>query len=185
MAEFMGGTAHPQPAEPGVFHYRRQVAPMLWAFAALALAEIGVVHLLMWHWSRTAAGVLDGLGAALFLAMLVLILSLGRRPVLLGDRVLRIRTGLLVDAAIPLGEVAFAQSGYAPADYMPGSLLKASLLAQPNVLLLLKRDIDLPGPLGRLRRVHAVALALDEPARFLLALNTRVKNAGAEASAVA
>jgi hypothetical protein len=179
MADVEGGTARPWAEAAELFHYRRQVAPMLWVFAALAFVELGVIHLLLSHWSRAAAYVLDAVSGAALLALLALIFSLRRRPVQLGPEGLRVRAGWLIDAPIPLDEIAFAQSGYAPADYVDGSLLRASVLAQPNVLVLLRRDIDLPGPLGRTRHVHAVALALDEPARFLLALNTLVKSASA------
>jgi len=185
MADCDGAMGHPRPDRDERFHYHRHVAPMLWAFAALGLIELSVVHLLLAHWSRTAAYALDVLSGGALLTLLALLFSLRSRPVLLGPGGLHIRLGFLIDAPLPLDEIAFAQSGYAPADYMPGSLLKANLLAQPNVLVLLRRDIDLPGPFGRTQRVHAVALALDEPARFLLALNTRAKNAAAEASAAA
>jgi hypothetical protein len=184
MADCDGAMGHPKPDRAERFHYHRQVAPMLWAFAALSLVELSVVHLLLSHWSRAAAYALDLLSGVALLTVLALIYSLRSRPVVLGPGELHIRLGFLIDAPLPLDEIAFAQSGYAPADYMPGSLLKANLLAQPNVLVLLRRDIDLPGPFGRARRVHAVALALDEPARFLLALNTRVKAAAAASAAV-
>jgi len=179
MAEDEGGAAHPRGRATELFHYHRQVGPMLWVFAALAFVELGVIHLLLWHWSHFGAYALDALSGTALLLILGLLLSMRSRPVELGAGALRVRIGLLIDARVPLDEIAFAQSSFAPADYMPGSLLKASLLAHPNVVVLLHRDIDLPGPLGRTRRVHAVALAVDEPARFLLSLNTRVKDAAA------
>ena len=179
MADVQGGSAHRVAGSAEPFHYHRQVAPMLWVLAALALVELGVIHLLLSHWSRAAAYVLDALSAAALVGLLALLVSVRSRPVLLGPDGLRIRAGLLIDTQLPLDEIAFAQSGYAPADYVTGSLLKANLLAQPNVLVLLRRDIDVPGPFGRIRRVHAVAFALDAPARFLLSLNTLVKNATA------
>jgi hypothetical protein len=183
MADSEDGSARPQPAGTELFHCHKQLGPMLWVFAALASVELGVVHLLLWQWSHAAAVVLDVASGAALLLLLALLASLRSRPVELAPASLRVRTGLLIDARVPLGEIAFAQNGFVPADYMPGSLLKASLLASPNVLVLLHRDIELPGPLGRRRRVHAVALALDEPARFLLALNTRVKSADAPVAA--
>lgn len=170
-----GEAVRPQDG-PALFPYKGQLAPMLWALAAIGLVEIAVVHLLLWHWSKTLALTLGGVSAAALLALVALILSFGRRPIELRPDSLRVRAGLLMEAEVPLGEIVFAQSGYAPADYMPGSLLKASLFAHPNVVVLLRRDIDLPGPFGRMRRVHAISLALDEPARFRTALNARVKD---------
>lgn len=185
MAEDQGETAHPRGRGAELFHYHRQLAPMLWVFAALAFVELGVIHLLLWHLNHIAAYAVDLVSGGALLLILALLAAMPSRPVELDAAALRVRVGPLIDARVPLDEVAFAQSGYAPADYMPGSLFKASLLAHPNVVVLLRRDIDLPGPLGRPRRVHAVALALDEPARFLLALNTRAKSAAAAETSVA
>jgi hypothetical protein len=161
------------------------MAPMLWALAAILLAEMGLVDLLLSHWIGPLALVLGLISGASLVLLIALILSFHRRPVALGPESLRVRTGFLVDTDVPFGEIAFAQSGYTPADYMPGSLLRASLLTHPNVVVLLRRDIDLPGPFGRTRNVHALALALDEPARFLLALNTAVKSAPAPRDSLA
>src|SRR4051812_34621068 len=124
MTDFDGAVAHPRPNREERFHYHRQVAPMLWAFAALGLIELSVVHLLLSHWSRAAAYALDVLSGGALLTLLALLFSLRSRPVVLGAGGLHIRLGFLIDAPLPLDEVAFAQSGYAPADYMPGSLLK-------------------------------------------------------------
>jgi hypothetical protein len=43
-------------------------------------------------------------------------------------------------------------------------------------VILLRRDIPLAGPFGRRRIVHAVAVAVDEPARFIAALNRLAKD---------
>lgn len=177
MTDSLGGAVHPEPVEAELFAYGRQVAPLLWAFVALAAIEMAVVHLLLWHWSRALALVLGGLSAATLVWLVALLLSFRRRPVEIGPRSLRVRTGFLIDAEVRLADIAFVQSGYASADYMPGGLLKASLLAYPNAVVLLRRDVSLPGPFGRKRNVHAVALAVDEPARFLARLERRVKQA--------
>jgi hypothetical protein len=158
-----------------LFPNARQLAPMLWAFLAIGVVELAAVHLIVWQWSRAAALLLSGLSGAALLFALALLLSFRGRPVALHRDSLRVRTGFLIDAEIPLSEIAYVQSGYATADYMPGSLLKTSLLASPNAVVLLRRDIDLPGPFGKVRRVHAAALAVDEPARFLAAVSTRLK----------
>jgi hypothetical protein len=181
MAESQGEAAQPKRGGSELFPYHRQLSPMLWVLVALATVEIAALHLLLWHWSRVLTLILGGGSAAALVFLVALILSFRARPVALGETSLRVRVGFLVDADVPLSEIAFAQSGFTPADYMPGALLKASLLAYPNAVVLLRRDIDLPGPFGRLRPVHAVAVAVDEPARFLLAIGARVKHGPASA----
>jgi hypothetical protein len=167
------------------FPCHRQLAPMLWALIAIGLVEIGLVHLFVWHWNRPLALAVGAISLAALLFLVALSLSFRSRPIEMRRGGLRIRAGLLLDIEVPLAEIAFAQSGAAPADYMAGSLLKASLLASPNVIVLLRRDIDLLAPFGRKRRVHAVALAVDEPTRFLMALNARVKEEGVREGAAA
>ena len=181
MADSVGEPAQPKLKSRESFAYGRQLAPMLLALVAIGAVELLAVHFLLWHLSRPLTFVIGGISAAALLFLVALILSFRGRPVLLDERGLRVRAGFLLDAEVPLGEIAFAQSGFAPADYMPGSLLKASLLSYPNAVVLLRRDIDLPGPFGRIRRVHAVALAVDEPVRFLLAIGTRVNRGGGAA----
>jgi hypothetical protein len=158
---------------------------MLWALTAILIVEMALVHLLVSRWSGSAALVLGILSGATLVSLVALILSFRSRPVLLGPDGLRVRTGFLLDAHVPLEEIAFAQSGFAPADYMPGGLLKANLLNAPNVVVLLRRDVDLPGAFGKTRRVHAVALALDEPGRFLPAIDAIVKAAATDRSTLA
>ncbi|HEY0313166.1 MAG TPA: hypothetical protein VGC56_11800 [Allosphingosinicella sp.] len=153
---------------------------MLWALTLILIVEMALVHLLLSRWSGAAALALGLVSGLALVSVVALILSFRSRPVVLGPDGLRVRAGFLIDAHVPLDEIAFAQSGFAPADYMPGGLLKASLLNAPNIVVLLRGDIDLPGPFGKSRHVHAVALALDEPARFLAAIETVVKAAAAE-----
>jgi hypothetical protein len=185
MAESQGESAPSNQAGAQSFAYHRQLSPMLWAFAAIVVVEMAVVHLLLSRWSAGAALALGIVSAATLVGLVALILSFRPRPVLLGPAGLRLRTGFLIDAHVPIDEIAFAQSGFAPADYMPGGLLKASLLNAPNVVVLLRRDVDLPGPFGKTRRVHAVGLAVDEPALFLAAIGAAVKRSPADGRSLA
>src|SRR5438309_11368812 len=182
MAESQGESAPSQQAGVQRFTYYRHMSPLLWALAAILMVEMAVVHLLLSRWSTAAALALGIVSAVTLLGLVALILSFRSRPVLLTPEGLRLRTGFLMDTHVPIDEIAFAQSGFAPADYMPGGLLKASLINAPNIVVLLRRDIDLAGPFGKTRRVHAIGLALDEPARFLAALGAAVKRTPGDGS---
>ena len=182
MTDSSEGDGQPKSSAVESFAYHRQLSPLLWALLALGVIEMGAVHLLLWHWSHAVSLVLLSLSGLALVWLVLLLLSMRRRPVEIGPDGLRVRTGFLIDARVPWSEIAYVQSGYAPADYMPGSLLKASLVSFPNAVVLLRRDISLPGPFGRTRSVHAVALAVDEPGRFLAAMNQRLK-AGDRAAA--
>lgn len=185
MADSQGAVAPSQDGGAQLFAYHRQLAPIFWAFTAIVVIEMGVVHLLLARWSGAAALALGVLSGATLLSLVALILSFRRRPVVLGPEGLRVRAGFLVDAHVPMDEIAFAQSAFAPADYMPGGMFKASLLNSPNVVVLLRRDVKLPGPFGQACSVHAVGLALDEPGRFLAAIAAAIKTDAADRSVLA
>ena len=175
MTDSSDGDAHPKSQATRHFSYHRQLSPLLWALVAIGVIEMGAVHLLLWHWNRALSLVVMSLSGLVLIWLVLLLLSFRRRPVEAGSEGVRVRTGFLIEAIVPWTEIAYVQSGYTPADYMPGSLLKASLLSFPNAVILLRRDIPLPGPFGRMRSVHAVALAVDEPAAFLAAMNLHLK----------
>lgn len=175
MTDSSGEDAPPKPEGRERFAYGRQLSPLLWAFVAITLIEMSAVHPLLWHWSRSVSLTLLALNLTVLVSLFALLFSFRSRPVEVDARSLRVRAGFLIDTHVPLSEIAYVQGGDAPADYMPGSLLKTSLLTHPNAMILLRRDIVLPGPFGRPRSVHAVALAIDEPARFLAAINQHLK----------
>lgn len=173
LALFRWGAAPDIPAGTQGFAYHRHLQPMMIALLVLSCIEIGVTHLLVAHWSRTAALVMFVISDVSLLYLIGLIKSLRLSPVLLTETGVRLRAGLLVDRTIPYAAIATVTA------HPDGETVRApdswniALLAWPNMLIRLSEPLP---PRSRWRRdpVRAVALRLDEPGPFLDALRARL-----------
>lgn len=169
----------PADVPPGAraFAYHRHLAPMCTALLILSGIEMAVYHLLVGHWSRTAAVVMFVVSDIGFVYLVGLIKSFRFRPVLVTAEGVRVRAGFLIDRLIPFDTIVAVEevcSGAAVRD--PATLNAALLLAWPNVLLRL--DPPLPRP-GWQRRgpFDRIAFRLDDPAPFLRLLAWRLGQA--------
>ncbi|WP_322964587.1 hypothetical protein [Sphingomonas fuzhouensis] len=177
LALFRWGAAPDIPAGARGFAYHRHLQPMMIALLLLSGIEIGVTHLLVAHWSRTAALVLFVLSDVSLLYLIGLIKSLRLSPILLTETGVRLRAGLLVDRTIPYAAIAGVEAHPDGDSVRAPDSWNIALLAWPNILLRLSTPQP---PRSRWRRepVRAVALRLDAPGPFLDALRARL---GAEA----
>ena len=154
---------------PLAFAYHRALAPMMWAFLALATLELFVVHFLVSIWSVRAALVLSCLTVASMVWLGLAIRSFRRLPVLLDDESVLMRSGRLQSVRIPLARIARVRSHF-PGEALKGrNVLNLAMLSYPNLLL----DLD---EIRRGRRVYRhVAHRLDDPAGFVAALDARLE----------
>lgn len=150
------------------FAYHRALAPMLWAFMALASLELFVVHFLISIWSVRLALLLSALTVTTILWLALLIRSFRRLPVLLDEEGLLMRSGSLISVPVPLRQVAGVR-GHFPSEALKSrAVLNLAMLSYPNVI------VDLREPIRRGRRsIGHVAHRLDDPAGFIAALNAR------------
>jgi hypothetical protein len=65
------------------FSYHQQIMPMGVALLCLSLVELTVIHLLVSHWSRTAALVMSLISGVALVTLVGLIKSFRLRPILL------------------------------------------------------------------------------------------------------
>lgn len=153
---------------PAAFPYARGVAPLLWAFVALAGTEMLVVHLLVAVLlSKVVALALTLASLATIAWMVLLIRSFGRLPVIVGDETLVMRTGFLLRIDVPRASVAALRGSFTRAELKQAGVLNLALLAFPNVLI----ELAAPVPHGRRKRpVRAIAHRLDDPQGFRSAL---------------
>lgn len=147
---------------------------MIAVMLALQVIEIGVVHLLVWHWSATAAMVLLVLGVWGIVFSLALMNGLRIHPVLLTHDKLRVRAGPLTDVTIPLSAIAAIESAISHEDCKRRDVLRATLLTHPNVVLRLAPALEQTDLLGRSRKIERIAFRLDDPAPFMAALNEQL-----------
>lgn len=106
LALFRWGAAPEIPAGAQGFAYHRHLQPMMIALLVISCIEITVTHLLVAHWSRTAALVMFVISDVSLLYLIGLIRSLRLSPVLLTETGVRLRAGLLVDRTIPYAAIA-------------------------------------------------------------------------------
>lgn len=173
LALFRWGAAPEIPAGAQGFAYHRHLQPMMIALLVISCIEITVTHLLVSHWSRTAALVMFVISDVSLLYLIGLIRSLRLSPVLLTETGVRLRAGLLVDRTIPYAAIAAVTANPDGETVRAPDSWNIALLAWPNMLIRLSEPLP---PRSRWRRdpVRAVALRLDEPGPFLDALRRKL-----------
>lgn len=148
------------PRAVTAFANHRAVEPLLWVLAALALLELGLVHLfvaLKWPhaaWPLTAASALG------VVALVRGIVSWRRCPHELDDRELRLRIGSLRTIAVPLASIASVEPISDSRSVKAPGVRSLVPLAMPN------RLVRLASPLPDRRGTTALAVRVDDPAAF-------------------
>lgn len=159
---------------PLAFTYHRALAPMLWAFVALGVMELLLVHLLLALLSSPIAALVASLLTLATLVWLILFIrSLKRLPVTLDETGLVLRTGTLLEIRVALDNVAGLRISWPASLPDDRAVLNLALINQPNVMVDLKRPV--PGRRGRL--VASVAHRLDDPTGFAAALEAARREA--------
>ncbi|GGB23791.1 hypothetical protein GCM10011380_11830 [Sphingomonas metalli] len=177
MALFRWGGTGDVPAGCRGFAYHRHLAPISAALLILSGIEVGTYHLLVGHWSRTAAIVMFVLSDLGLVYLVGLIKSFRLRPVLLTPDGVRVRAGFLIDRLVPFDRIVSIEGGLIDgAAVRDPATLNAALLAWPNILLRLSGPVEhRAGP--RRRRIDAIAFRLDDPEDFLRILRWRMGRA--------
>jgi hypothetical protein len=173
MALFRWGGPADVPADARAFSYHRHLTPMCAALLILSAIEMAVYHLLVGHWSRTAAIVMFVLSDVGFVYLLGLIKSFRFWPVLLTPEGVRVRAGFLIDQLVPFDAIVAVDAGFTGDEVRDAATLDAALLAWPNVMLRLSRPLPRRSWLRR-SSFTRVAFRLDDPAPFVRLLAWRV-----------
>ena len=162
------------PSGALAFSYHRYLVPMLATLLALQAIELVVVHWLVSLWSPTVALVLLALSVGGMLWFVALMKSFRINPVLLTDSAIRVRSGVIVDAAIPLEAVAGLADGFTAAELKRKTTLNTAILSAPNICVELVFPIGIPTLFGRRRLVDRVAMRLEDATAFRSALEKRL-----------
>jgi hypothetical protein len=142
------------------------MAPTMWALVGLGSIELLAVHLfvsLKWSWLAWPLSAMTLLSLGWFV---LLIRSFRQRPHQLGPEFLHLHLGRLRSVSIPRSLIATCRGVLDAAEVKARDTADFHLLSYPN------RIVELSSPVlaGR-RDVNRVALALDDPAAFDLALS--------------
>lgn len=144
---------------------------MIAALLVLQLFELAIMHFFLMMWHPTAAWIAFGLSAAGAVWFVALMKSFRIMPVLLDDQTLRVRSGAMVDAAIPRSAIARVVPPFDEATRRRKDTLDTAILAAPNVCLELAHPVAVPSLFGATRDVVRVSMRLEESAAFLRALD--------------
>jgi len=159
------------------FTYHRTTRPIFWTLVVVSLVELGLTHLLV----GLAAPKAGWMALALTELGLIYLLgagnSLAKRPILLTATDLDIRTGVLIEARIPLTRIARVRQVADAGDLKRPGFLKASLLAYPNVLIEITEPVSAAVAFKRPRAVTTIGVHPDDPAAFVAAV-VRAKTGG-------
>jgi len=160
------------PSGSAAFFYHRRVpyGPVVAALAMVVLAETVPVHLLVSRWQPSVAWAVSLFGLYTLFYLVADWRAAARRPVLVGDSELRVRTGLRWTVRVPISAIAAIERRPSAAFGRP---LRAVLLGGANLWLNLREPAVAEGPYGRTRRVTSIALGIDEPDRLEALLAAR------------
>lgn len=173
MALFRWGGPADVPANARAFAYHKHLTPICAALLILSAIEIAVYHLLVGHWSRTAALVMFVVSDMGFVYLVGLIKSFRYRPVLLTPEGVRVRAGFLIDQLVPFDAIAAVDGDVTGEEVRAPATLNAALLAWPNVMLRLRQPQPRRALLKR-QSFTCVAFRLDDPERFIRLLDWRL-----------
>ncbi|HVR95369.1 MAG TPA: hypothetical protein VMW27_02060 [Thermoanaerobaculia bacterium] len=151
-----------------VFTYHRKsgYGGIVFALLLMMLVEAIPVHLLLSRWSPAAAWVLTGLTLYGMLWFIGDYRAARLRPILLDAESLRVRTGMRWSLRIPREQVVAVHK-----KSMAGARrLRMALPGTSMLWIELAEPVTVQGPYGFERRAQCVGVAVDEPDRFLQAL---------------
>lgn len=153
-------------------HRRSGTTAVIAALIAATVVEAIPMHFLLRAWSARLAWTLTALGALSLVWLLGLLRSVQLRPTLLAADSLVVRCGLRWTVEIPLDAIAAVDAARATLPRNSPGLLRATIAAQPDLLLTLNRPLRARGLYGTWRDVTRVALAVDDRAALAAALTS-------------
>lgn len=143
------------------FAYHRSVAPMVWAFASLAIIEMLVVHLFLTLRWPVVGWTLFAFSAASLIWLVHWIRSFRQCPHVLANGHLELRTGSLALLKVPLEGIEGVATHWSDGEHKHAGAANVVPLAYPNRMLRLKVPIK-----TRKGACDRVAFRVDEVAPF-------------------
>lgn len=132
---------------------------------AVGIIEGAVTHLLLHRWNPTVAFWVTLISAYGLLFLLADLVATRSRPSFLVPATFHLRLGIRWRAEIARSNIARATPLHDKPAKEPG-LLNGVLLTAPNLLLALHEPVWVAGPYGMQRRVHKLALFVDDTSAF-------------------
>ena len=149
---------------------------MLSIVLAAGLVFEGVaMHLMLTHWSHTAAWIATGFDVYALIGVLALARSLRLQPMLVGESEVLLRLGLLWRVEISRESILVCRRvGHTFEAPRGAGYLSMVKINQPQWVIHLKEPVWAKGPYGLRRRVNCIGFALDDAAGFEAAMSSRI-----------
>jgi hypothetical protein len=173
-----GGRREGAGGESFGFRAKSGYGPVLIAILFALLAEGIALHLFVRHWSAVAAWILTILTAYAAVWLIGDFRALGRRTTRLTADELIVRLGLRWTLRVPLARIRAVRAITGPREPEGPDHLRAVLLGSERQLVELEAPLEATGFYGIRRRVRSIGLSVDEPERFLEALEGRLAAEG-------
>lgn len=167
-----GGRRRSASAGAESFGVRRRsgYGPVLIAIFLALVAEGIALHLFLRHWSPVAAWILTILTAYAAVWLLGDFRALGRRGIALTADELIVRVGLRWTVRVPLDRICAVRAAVGSRESREPDHLRAAILGSERQIVELNAPVEAMGFYGIRRRIRSIGLSVDDPERFLEAL---------------
>lgn len=174
--------ARKQERKAGEYSYfeKSGIKLVVIVFLFLAIAEVGIAHLLLERWSVTVAWVTTFFGTYACLQIMALLRSMDKRLIFLDtdNRSLHLRYGFFAQSSIPLDDIVEVEDTKKslPQDNSIIQFSPLGLLDNHNLIIRLKNPNQIEKAYGIIKEYENIAIYVDEKDEFIAALNAQAKN---------
>jgi len=159
---------------PFSYHRKSGYAAVLGIIMMILLAETTALHLLLQVWSKVAAWIFTGLSIYSLFWLLGDYHAMRLHPIVLGQNVLFIRTGLRWRAMLPLANIAAIQK-FNAREKRTKDYLGLSVFGDPHLVIYCKQPVVVQGLFGIKREACRIGLTVDDEKLFLETLHQRLR----------
>nr|MBC7612547.1 hypothetical protein [Pseudopedobacter sp.] len=153
------------------------VLAVIWAFMMIILVETIGLHFLLILWSKTFAWILSGLSLYTVIQLFAHFRALKARPITIHTDALEIHHGLSGDAYISFKNIeSFEVTKKLPLNRNVVSLMLIKKLEEHNMVVYLKKPIEVNKLLGMKKTTDTVVFCVDQVEDFTKALKLKMKN---------
>ncbi|HZG66963.1 MAG TPA: hypothetical protein VEZ12_09480 [Herpetosiphonaceae bacterium] len=154
-------------------HRRSGYGAVIGMFTAMIVLETIGLHLVIQHWSATAAWILTAVSIYSLLWIIGDYHAIRLHPIVLGTQALYIRTGLRWRVDVDWTNIADVRR-MTPVRKPTQGFLNAAVYGEPRFVLQLKKPVIAYGLFGMQKHVSQIGLTVDDETLFLRELNKRL-----------